>query len=69
VSQIIVRRVAVTVEVGVEKRSDGFYYATTRWAAKSKNGTVLVRSKDKNEAVDACLIAAGYSPLAAWLFA
>jgi hypothetical protein len=54
------RRVALTVEVGVEKRSDGLYYATARWADKSKHGTVLVRSKDEKDAVDECLIAAGY---------
>ena len=54
------RRVALTVEVWVEKREDGLYYATTRWAAKEKHGTVLVRSKDEKEAVDECLLAAGY---------
>jgi hypothetical protein len=54
------RRVALTVEVGLEKRPDGLYYATTRWADKNKHGTVLVRSKDEKEAVDECLIAAGY---------
>lgn len=56
------RRVALTVEVWVEKRDDGLYYATTRWAAKDKHGTVLVRAKDEREAVDECLIAAGYEP-------
>ena len=59
-SQIIMRRVALTVEVWVEKKDDGLYYATTRWAAKDKHGTVLVRSKDEKEAVDECLLAAGY---------
>ena len=54
------RRVALTVEVWVEKKDDGLYYATTRWAAKEKHGTVLVRSKDEREAVDEALLAAGY---------
>lgn len=54
------RRVALTVEVWVEKKDDGLYYATTRWAARDKSGTVLVRSRDEKEAVDECLIAAGY---------
>ena len=59
-SQIIMRRVALTVEVWVEKKDDGLYYATTRWADKNKHGTVLIRSKDEREAVDECLLSAGY---------
>ena len=59
-SQIIMRRVALTVEVWVEKKDDGLYYATTRWADKNKHGTVLIRSRDEREAVDECLLSAGY---------
>ena len=62
VSQIIMRRVALTVEVWVEKKPDGLYYATARWADRSKSGTVLIRAQDEKEAVDECLRAAGYEP-------
>lgn len=60
VSRPIRVNVATTVEVWVEKKPDGLYYATTPWAARNKNGTVLVRAQLEEDAVKECVLAAGY---------
>lgn len=61
-----VKRVRVSVrhdvEVSVEKRLDGLFYATAPYCRRDKNGVVTVRSAAEDEAVAGCLTAAGYKP-------
>lgn len=57
--RIVRTRASVPVHVEVELK-EGWYYATTPWAAKDKTGLVTVRSRDEEVAVHEVMRAAGY---------
>lgn len=62
--QDAVKRLTVSVrqdvQVSVERRLDGLFYATAQHADRNKNGVVLVRAPVEAEAVTGCIKAAGY---------
>lgn len=57
--RIVRTRATVPVHVQIESK-DGWYYATTPWAAREQHGLVTVRSRDQEVAVHEVLRAAGY---------